>query len=108
MRKSQQPVNSLAGHTHHLKSHADVYAGWDAKEAGAAREAAWNEKFTAYSAAHPELAAEYERRVLKGELPADFEEKAQAFVQASQDKAEGIASRKALTKCHRCFRCYVT
>ncbi|MCS6233315.1 transketolase, partial [Shewanella baltica] len=74
---------------------ADVYAGWDAKEAGAAREAAWNEKFAAYSAAHPELAAEYERRVLKGELPADFEEKAQAFVQASQDKAEGIASRKA-------------
>lgn len=74
---------------------ADVYAGWDAKEAGAAREAAWNEKFAAYRAAHPELAAEYERRVLKGELPADFEEKAQAFVQASQDKAEGIASRKA-------------
>ncbi|NLQ23147.1 transketolase [Shewanella oncorhynchi] len=74
---------------------ADVYAGWDAKEAGAAREAAWNEKFAAYSAAHPELAAEYERRVLKGELPADFEEKAQAFIQASQDKAEGIASRKA-------------
>ena len=74
---------------------ADVYAGWDAKETGAAREAAWNEQFAAYAAAYPELAAEYERRVLKGELPADFEEKAQAFIQASQDKAEGIASRKA-------------
>ncbi|PTA51181.1 transketolase [Shewanella morhuae] len=74
---------------------SEVYAGWDAKAAGAAREAAWNEKFAAYATAYPELAAEYDRRVLKGELPADFEEKAQAFVQASQDKAEGIASRKA-------------
>ncbi|SIQ76647.1 transketolase [Shewanella morhuae] len=74
---------------------SEVYAGWDAKAAGAAREAAWNEKFAAYTTAYPELAAEYDRRVLKGELPADFEEKAQAFVQASQDKAEGIASRKA-------------
>lgn len=74
---------------------ADVYAGWDAKEVGAAREAAWNDKFAAYAKAYPELAAEYERRVLKGELPADFEAKAQAFIQECQDKAEGIASRKA-------------
>ncbi|ABM26115.1 transketolase [Shewanella sp. W3-18-1] len=74
---------------------ADVYAGWDAKEAGAAREAAWNDKFAAYAKAYPELATEYERRVLKGELPADFEAKAQAFIQECQDKAEGIASRKA-------------
>ncbi|WP_028765781.1 MULTISPECIES: transketolase [Shewanella] len=73
----------------------NVYAGWDAKEAGAAREASWNEKFAAYEAAFPELAAEYKRRVITGELPADFEEKAQAFIQECQDKAEGIASRKA-------------
>ena len=74
---------------------ANVYQGWDAKEAGAARETAWNDKFAAYQTAFPALANEYERRVLKGELPADFEEKAQAFIQQSQDKAEGIASRKA-------------
>ncbi|MCE9685645.1 transketolase [Shewanella sp. AS16] len=74
---------------------ADVYAGWDAKAAGDAREAAWNDKLAAYKAAFPELAAEYERRVLKGELPADFDAKAQAFIQECQDKAEGIASRKA-------------
>ncbi|MDR8525038.1 transketolase [Shewanella fidelis] len=73
----------------------NVYAGWDAKETGAAREASWNEKFAAYEAAFPELAAEYKRRVITGELPADFEEKAQAFIQECQDKAEGIASRKA-------------
>ncbi|MBW8183020.1 transketolase [Shewanella nanhaiensis] len=73
----------------------NVYAGWDAKEAGQASESNWNDKFAAYEAAFPELAAEYKRRVITGELPADFEEKAQAFIQESQDKAEGIASRKA-------------
>ncbi|QSX33095.1 transketolase [Shewanella avicenniae] len=74
---------------------ADVYAGWDAKETGTAREAAWNDKFAAYAKAYPELAAEYERRVLKGELPAEFEAKAQAFIEECQAKGEGIASRKA-------------
>ena len=74
---------------------ADVYSGWDAKEAGSARETQWNAQFEAYKAAYPELAAEFERRVIKGELPADFEAKAQAFIQESQDKGENIASRKA-------------
>lgn len=74
---------------------ADVYSGWDAKEAGAARETQWNAQFEAYKAAYPELAAEFERRVIKGELPADFEAKTQAFIQECQDKGESIASRKA-------------
>ncbi len=74
---------------------ADVYQGWDAKENGASAESAWNDKFAAYQAAHPELAAEYERRVIKGELPADFEAKANAYIQECQEKAENIASRKA-------------
>ncbi|MFT2099044.1 transketolase [Marinomonas sp. 2405UD66-6] len=74
---------------------ADVYAGWDAKEAGSVREDEWAAKFESYKAAYPELAAEFERRVIKGELPADFEAKAQAFIQESQDKGENIASRKA-------------
>ena len=74
---------------------ADVYAGWDGKEKGASLEGAWGEKFAAYKAAHPELAAEYERRVIKNELPADFEAKAQAFINECQEKGENIASRKA-------------
>jgi len=73
----------------------NIYTGWDAKETGAINEASWNNKFVAYEAAFPELAAEYKRRVITAALPADFEEKAQAFIQESQDKAEGIASRKA-------------
>ena len=74
---------------------ADVYQGWDAKDNGASAESAWNDKLAAYQAAHPELAAEYERRVIKGDLPADFEEKANAYIQECQEKAENIASRKA-------------
>lgn len=74
---------------------ADVYAGWDAKEKGAANEKAWSEKFAAYKAAYPELAAEFDRRVVKGDLPADFAAKAEAFIAESQAKAEKIASRKA-------------
>ncbi len=73
---------------------ADVYAGWDAKVSGAEKEQTWNEKFTAYEQAYPELAAELTRR-LAGDLPADFAEKADAFIQQSQDKSENVASRKA-------------
>jgi transketolase len=72
----------------------EIYAGWDAKEKGTAAEANWNEKFEAYKAAHPELAAEFERR-MKGDLPADWEAKADTFIKSVADKGETIASRKA-------------
>ncbi|GHB62061.1 transketolase [Psychrosphaera saromensis] len=74
---------------------ADVYAGWDAKEDGIELETEWNETFVAYKNAHPELAAEFERRVILGELPEDFSEKAYAYALECQDKGEKIASRKA-------------
>jgi transketolase len=74
---------------------SDVYAEWDQKEKGQSSQVSWNDQFSAYQQAHPELAAEYERRVIKGDLPSDFEEQANALVQACQDKGENIASRKA-------------
>lgn len=73
---------------------ADVYAGWDAKSAGATAEQAWNDAFASYAAAYPELAAEFERR-MAGDLPADFAEKAAAYIAECQEKGETIASRKA-------------
>ncbi|MDQ4426841.1 transketolase, partial [Thalassolituus sp.] len=72
----------------------NVYEGWSAKEKGAAAEFAWNDKFAAYEAAYPELAAEYKRRIA-GDLPADFAEKAQAYIRECQEKGETVASRKA-------------
>ncbi|GAB2897730.1 transketolase [Uliginosibacterium flavum] len=73
---------------------ADVYAAWDAKVAGAQREAEWNTRFAAYAAAFPELAAELKRRLV-GELPAGFAATAEEFVAKVQAKAESIATRKA-------------
>ncbi len=73
----------------------EIYAEWDQKEKGQASQTSWNDKFAAYQAAYPELAAEYQRRVITGELPADFETKANAFIKECQEKSENIASRKA-------------
>ena len=73
---------------------ANVYEGWSAKDKGAAAEQSWNDKFAAYAAAYPELAAEFERR-MKGDLPADFAAKAQAYIEECQAKGDVVASRKA-------------
>ncbi|MBC5850319.1 transketolase [Vibrio metschnikovii] len=73
---------------------ADIYAQWDAKEAGQAKEAAWDEKFAAYAAEYPAEAAEFKRRV-NGDLPAEWEEKANAIIAELQANPANIASRKA-------------
>ena len=71
-----------------------IRVAWDARERGAAAESAWRQRFEAYRSEHPDLAAELERR-MAGKLPADFAAHADAWVEASVQKAEGIASRKA-------------
>jgi transketolase len=71
-----------------------VYDEWDARARGDELESAWDRRFAAYRAAHPELAAEFERR-MKGQLPADFVEKAAEAAVAAHTKAETVASRKA-------------
>jgi transketolase len=73
---------------------ADVYAGWDQKAKGAASEAAWNDKFAAYAKAFPAEAAEFKRR-MSNELPANWKAATDAFIAATNDKAEGISTRKA-------------
>ena len=72
----------------------DVRTAWDARPAGAKAQAAWNEKFAAYRAAFPELAAEFERR-MNGELSADYTAKSAEALKAVIDKAEVIATRKS-------------
>jgi len=73
----------------------DIYEGWDAKAKGAELENSWNNRFDEYAKAHPELAAEFDRRVIKGELPADFSAKADEYIAQCQADMEKIASRKA-------------
>ena len=72
----------------------DVYAGWDATAKGAAAEAAWNDKFAAYAKAFPVEAAEYKRR-MAGDLPANWKSATDAIIAATNEKAEGVATRKA-------------
>ncbi|MDV2364320.1 transketolase [Vibrio cholerae] len=73
---------------------ADIYAEWDAKAAGASKEAAWDEKFAAYAKAYPAEAAEYKRRVA-GELPANWEAATSEIIANLQANPANIASRKA-------------
>ena len=72
----------------------EVYAGWDAREAGAAKQAAWLDLVEGYKSEFPELASELERR-LSGDLPADFKALSQAYIEKCQTEAATIATRKA-------------
>jgi transketolase len=81
---------------------ADHYAGWNGVAKGTAAQAAWNEQLAAYRTAHPELAAEFERRA-SGDLPANFSADADAYIQECQDKMEKVASRKASQNCLNAF-----
>jgi transketolase len=72
----------------------DVYRDWDATAKGEAAQAEWEKRFAAYRTAHPELAAEFSRR-MKGELPRNFAQVTVDAAVAAHAKAETVASRKA-------------
>lgn len=76
----------------------DIYAGWNAAAKGSASEAAWQAKFDAYQAAHPDLASEFLRRNA-GDLPADFAAAADAYIAQCQQAGESPATRKASQNC---------
>ncbi|HET9663082.1 MAG TPA: transketolase [Burkholderiales bacterium] len=71
-----------------------VYAGWDARARGARLQAQWIEKFAGYARNHPELAAEFQRRVA-GTLPAHWTAARNDVIAGTNGKAESVATRKA-------------
>ena len=73
---------------------ADIAAAWNAREAGAKLEADWQTLFDAYAKAHPQLAAEYSRR-MAGDLPNGFDAEADAYIAKLQQEGPVVASRKA-------------
>lgn len=73
---------------------ADVYADWNAREAGARVEGDWNNLFGLYQEKYPQEAAELQRR-MKGELPAGFDETVRNYIASCVEKQETIATRKA-------------
>ncbi|MBQ0758759.1 MAG: transketolase [Zhongshania sp.] len=76
----------------------EIYDDWNAQDKGKALEAAWDETFEAYATKYPELAAEFGRRAA-GDLPADFADKANAYIAQCQAESKDVATRKASQLC---------
>jgi transketolase len=72
----------------------EIYEAWDHRLAGQTREDAWNARFEAYKQEHPELAAEFERRISK-QLPDNWAEASEAFISELDTAAESKATRQA-------------
>ena len=70
----------------------EIRKAWDARERGARDEQAWRRRFEDYRAAHPELAAEFERR-MAGRLPEGWRPALEEFVATAQQKAAPLATR---------------
>jgi transketolase len=73
---------------------AAVRAAWDARARGGEFEARWRDRFTAYEAKYPELAAAFRRRIA-GELPANWSAATRELVTQINAQAQTIATRKA-------------
>lgn len=72
----------------------EIYQAWDAHQKGEKAQQGWKEKLSAYQKAHPELAAEFLRR-MSGELPENWQTTAQHYIEKLQGEPAKIASRKA-------------
>ncbi|MFT3906098.1 MAG: transketolase [Steroidobacteraceae bacterium] len=77
----------------------DYRAAWNHEVQGRAAESAWQALFAGYQKAHPELAAEYERR-MQGDLPANFAAQFEAALQSAgavtAAQATRVCSQQAL------------
>ncbi|WP_368300231.1 transketolase [Kluyvera sichuanensis] len=81
---------------------ADIYAAWDATEKGAQDEQAWEALFADYALQWPELAAEFVRR-MKGELPVQWAENIQHYIDDLQANPASLATRQVSQNCLNFF-----
>jgi transketolase len=76
----------------------DVRDAWSAHDAGASRRSAWQARFAAYAAAHPQAAAEFERRTRHG-LPSNWSARSDDAVAALVARwlrdGKALATRRA-------------
>jgi len=72
----------------------EIRAGWDARASGKRAESRWRRRFKAYEAAHPELAAEFRRR-MGAALPESFEALIADGAAAAQAAAQPVATRQS-------------
>ncbi len=73
---------------------ADITAAWSAKEAGAAAESAWQERFREYRKDFAGLAEEFERR-MSGDLPENWATVCSEIIIGLQDQGGDVATRKS-------------
>ncbi len=71
-----------------------VYEAWSARKDGERDERRWRKLFARYAAAHPELAAELDRR-LAGSLPPDYRARMETIVRQFDAQGETVATRRA-------------
>ena len=72
----------------------EISTAWDARASGAADEETWQGRFREYAEAHPDLAAEFERRMV-GDLPENWEALAADGIARIDAAAGDMATRKA-------------
>jgi transketolase len=73
---------------------AEIRAQWDMRDKGAKAEQEWRNRFQAYKAEFPALAAELERRVA-GDLPEGFEGISSAGINQAQSEGKSLATRQS-------------
>ncbi|CCG19845.1 transketolase 1 [Taylorella asinigenitalis 14/45] len=72
----------------------DVLDSWNHITKGAGQQAVWDSVWASYKVQYPDLAAEYERR-MSGQLPSDFEEKFQTYLEQVIQEQKTLATRKS-------------
>ena len=80
----------------------EIYAGWSARDKGAAAQAEWESLRRAYHDRFPAEAGEFERR-MHGELPPGWDSKTAAIVRNIQDQGGNVATRKSSEICLNAF-----
>ena len=75
----------------------EIYADWDAREAGKLKEESWNELLNDYALENPELSGEL-KRLIDGDLPDDLEQSIFSFIEEVQMELPKIATRVSSQK----------
>lgn len=83
-----------------------ILDSWNAVEKGKQASGDWETLFKAYQAAHPALAAEFNRR-MQGELLPDFAKEAEHLILTLNEKKQNVATRKASQYCLDHFANYL-
>ena len=75
----------------------EIYADWDAREAGKLKEESWNELLNDYAIENPELSGEL-KRLIDGDLPDDLEQSIFSFIEEVQMELPKVATRVSSQK----------